>query len=242
MWPMENESVNPQMRDRRDPTLASKIAAKLRLAVIRGDLAPGERLQLAKLRQTFDVSLSPLREALSRLGSEGFLIIEDQRGYRVPPVSETHLAEVMQLRRDFEIYALREAIAKRNLDWETAVTAALYRLQRTNRSDPDETDIWEERHREFHLTLLAACEMPLLLNMCGSLHDHFDRYRRVFLARSPEARVPTEHQRIAEAALAGRTDEACELLRQHIEWAGNKACMAVKRKAETPRNAPETQY
>lgn len=235
---MDNEGVKRQVRDRGDPTLASKIAAKLRLAIIRGDLAPRERLQLAKLRQTFDVSLSPLREALSRLGSEGFLIIEDQRGYRVPPVSEKNLAEVVQLRRDFEIYALREAISKRNLDWETAVTAALYRLQRTNRSDPGEIDFWEERHREFHLTLLAACEMPLLLNMCGSLHDHFDRYRRVFLASSPESRVPTEHQRIAEAAIGGRTDEACELLRQHIEWAGDNARMAVKHKAEMEEVAP----
>lgn len=233
---MISESVRRQVRDRGDPTLASMIAAKLRRAIIRGDLAPGERLQLARLRQTFDVSLSPLREALSRLGSEGFLIIEDQRGYRVPPVSEKNLDEVAQLRRDFETYALREAISKRNLDWETAVTAALFRLQRTNRGNPTEIDLWEERHREFHLTLLAACEMPLLLNMCGVLHDHFDRYRRVFLASSPDSRVPTEHQRIAEAAVEGRTEEACELLRQHIEWAGDKARMAVKRKVAGSRH------
>ncbi len=239
---MDKESVKRQVRDRGDPTLASMIAAKLRLAIIRGDLAPGERLQLAKLRQTFDVSLSPLREALARLGSEGFLIIEDQRGYRVPPVSEKHLNEVVQLRRDFEIYALREAIAKSNLDWETAVTAALYRLQRTNRNDPGQIDIWEERHREFHLTLLAACEMPLLLNMCGSLHDQFDRYRRIFLANSPDARVPTEHQRLAEAAIAGRTDQACEMLRQHIEWAGDKARTAVQRRAKNEQGAPEAQH
>jgi GntR family transcriptional regulator, carbon starvation induced regulator len=215
------------IQERGDATLASMIAARLRLAIIRGDLAPGERLKLGQLRETFDVSLSPLREALSRLGSEGFLVIEDQRGYRVPPVSEKNLDEIVRLRRDFETYALREAVLKRNLDWETAVTAALYRLQRTQRNAPDELDMWEERHREFHLTLIAASEMPLLLNMCGMLHDHFDRYRRVFLATSPDSRVPTEHQRIAEAAIDGRTEEACDLLRQHIEWAGDNARRAV---------------
>jgi GntR family transcriptional regulator, carbon starvation induced regulator len=216
-------------QERGDATLASMIASRLRLAIIRGDLAPGERLKLGELRESFDVSLSPLREALSRLGSEGFLVIEDQRGYRVPPVSEKNLAEIVRLRRDFETYALREAVLKRNLDWETAVTAALYRLQRTQRTNPDEIDTWEERHREFHLSLISASEMPLLLNMCGMLHDHFDRYRRVFLASSPDSRVPTEHQRIADAAIDGRTEEACDLLRQHIEWAGDKARRAVAR-------------
>lgn len=205
------------------------IASRLRLAIIRGDLPPGKRLNLGELRTTFDVSLSPLREALSRLGSEGFLVIEDQRGYRVPPVSEKNLDEIVRLRRDFETYALHEAVVRRNLDWETSVTAALFRLQRTQRNTPGEVDIWEDRHREFHLTLVAACEMPLLLNMCGMLHDHFNRYRRVFLAMSPDSRVPTEHQRIAEAAIDGRADDACQLLRQHIEWAGDKARQAVAR-------------
>lgn len=228
------------MRELGDSTLASMIAGKLRHAIIRGELVPGERLQLARLRQAFKVSLSPLREALSRLGSEGFLIIEDQRGYRVPPVSEVNLDEVVQLRRDFETYALREAIAKRNLDWETAVTAALFRLERTNRSDPSEIDAWEERHRDFHLTLLAACQMPLLLNMCGMLHDHFDRYRRVFLASSPDSRVPTEHRRIAEAAIDGRADEASKLLRQHIEWAGDKARTALRRRADNSARKGKT--
>jgi GntR family transcriptional regulator, carbon starvation induced regulator len=228
--PLETKSIRRQVRGQGVATLASTIAEKLRLAVIRGELAPGERLRLGELSKAFDVSLSPLREAMSRLSSEGFLIVEDQRGFSAPPVSEENLSEIVQLRRDFEIYALREAIQKGDLEWETAVTAALYRLERTDRSDPTQGEQWEERHREFHLALASACKMPLLLNMCEMLHDHFDRYRRLFLANSPpDPRVPTEHRRIAEASIGRRMEEACAAMRKHIERAGNNALEAVHR-------------
>jgi GntR family transcriptional regulator, carbon starvation induced regulator len=228
--PLETKSIRRQVRGEGVATLASKIAEKLRLAVIRGELAPGERLRLGELSKAFNVSLSPLREALSRLSSEGFLIVEDQRGFRAPPVSEENLSEIVQLRRDLEIYALRESIQKGDLEWETAVTAALYRLERTDRGDPTLGEQWEERHREFHLALASACKMPLLLNICETLHDHFDRYRRLFLAKSPpDPRVPAEHRRIAEASIARSLDEACDLMRKHIERAGNNALKAVHR-------------
>ncbi|HVL59575.1 MAG TPA: GntR family transcriptional regulator [Burkholderiaceae bacterium] len=204
-------------------TLASSLAAKLRGAITRGEIAPGTKLHLEDLRATFGVSLSPLREALSRLSAEGFVVTEDQRGYRVAPISEANLREVMRLRCQFESFALRESIANGTIDWEGQVVAALYRLNKLDSSAEQRprVEAWENEHRIFHATLIGACQMPLLLHFCATLHDLSDRYRRLFLEHHAIDRsVADEHEQIAEATIRRDADRAVELLAQHVERTG----------------------
>jgi DNA-binding GntR family transcriptional regulator len=220
-------------------TLASTLAAKLRHAITQGELVPGTKLRLEDLKTSFGVSLSPLREALSRLGAEGFVVMEDQRGYRVAPVSEANLREVLALRIELECFALRQSIALGDGEWEAAIVAALHRLNRLKSTDPGrDIPAWEEAHRRFHLGLIAGGGMPLLTQFCTTLHDLADRYRRLFLARHPPDRnVPEEHEKIASAAIHRRADEACRLLAQHIERTGRgvMAVLAAERDAQIPR-------
>lgn len=209
-------------------TLATSLTTRLRRAIVSGQLAPGEHLPLDQLREQFGVSLSPLREALSRLGSEGLILIEDRKGYRVPPMSEEDQRHVTEMRSHFEIYALRESIAKGDLAWESEVTAALYILNRIDRKTVEDIEKWENAHRKFHIKLISACGIPLLLQFCSVLHDHSDRYRRVYLKHNRgDKAVPGEHKLITEAAVSRQTDLACEMLRKHIERAGVNARQAV---------------
>src|SRR5690348_17777049 len=92
-------------------TIASQLVHRLREAIVSGDLRPGSKINLARVRERFDVSLSPLREALARLIADGLVEFEDNRGYRVAPVSLPNLAEVTCLRVEFECLALRHAMA-----------------------------------------------------------------------------------------------------------------------------------
>ncbi len=209
-------------------TLATSLAHRLRRAIVRGELPAGERLRLDELKEQFGCSLSPLREALSRLGSEGLILIEDQRGYRVSPMSELDQRHITRMRSQFEVFALREAIAKGDLAWESEVTAALYIVNRIDRKTLDDIEKWEAAHRDFHLKLISACGMPLLLQFCAILHDHSDRYRRGYLKHNPgDPKTPTEHKQIVDAAVSRQADLACALLRKHIDRAGNNARQAV---------------
>lgn len=216
-------------RDTGERTLSAALAGHLRQAIIGGRFPPGARLRLDELRSEFGVSLSPLREALMGLSAERLVEVEAQRGFRVPPVSEAALKEITALRQDFEATALRAAIAHGDLAWESAVAGALHRLTRTGRAPSgDGLDEWESAHRAFHMSLLSACAMPLLLNFCSVLHDHSDRYRRMFLKNNLGDRgVPGEHARIAELTMARKTDEACALLRQHIGRTGENVRLAL---------------
>jgi GntR family carbon starvation induced transcriptional regulator len=201
-------------------TLAAQLGERLREAILRGDYAPGEKLRLDRLRESYGVSLSPLREALSRLGAEGLVVAEHQRGYRVAPASLENLEEVTRLRIGLEGMALAEAMRRGDEEWEAGIVAAFHRLTRLEARipKPDRIREWEVRHREFHLSLLSACGMPLLLQFCQTLHDLSDRYRRVYLAKYPLDRdVHGEHETIMRAAIARKERKALEALRQHIE-------------------------
>lgn len=209
-------------------TISSTTLARLRREILNGQIPPGERLNLDQLRAAYNVSLSPLREALSRLTSEGLVFqAEDQRGFQVAPVSQDNLTEVTALRRTLEVMALRESIRYGDDAWESEIVAALHRLSKLNarsaRRENSVDDEWESWHRHFHAALIGACRSPVLLQFCDTLLDLSDRYRRVFihLQRGPR-NVHAEHAAIAEAALARDADRACRLMEQHIELTGSK--------------------
>jgi GntR family transcriptional regulator, carbon starvation induced regulator len=221
--------------DQPGQTLSTTIASTLRAAISNGELAPGSKLRLDELRVMFGVSLSPLREALSRLSAEGFVVMEDQRGYRVAPISEENLDEVTKLRALVETFALRESIANGDDRWEGDVVASLYRLNKLEKvEDPADKRAWEAAHRDLHVRLISACRMPLLLAFSATLHDLNDRYRRLFLAARPfDKTVRREHTEICNAALDRDADVACKIMREHIERTGTNIRKALL-KTETP--------
>ncbi|TFZ03139.1 GntR family transcriptional regulator [Ramlibacter henchirensis] len=219
-------------------TLSSTIATTLRAAISNGEFAPGCKLRLEDLRATFGVSLSPLREALARLAAEGFVQVEDQRGYRVAPVSEQNLLEVTRLRGMLEPFALRRSIEQGDDSWEGSVVASLHRLNKLERvAARSEQDAWEVAHRQLHDRLISACRMPLLLQFSATLHDLSDRYRRLFLkARPLDDAVRREHADICDAALERDADRACRILHEHIERTGSNIRRAIVKNEVPPYN------
>ncbi|ANN78463.1 GntR family transcriptional regulator [Bordetella flabilis] len=213
------------------PSLTASVAIQVRAAILEGSFAPGAKLRLDDLRRQYGVSLSPLREALTRLAAEGLVQITDQRGYRVAPVSAENLIEVTRLRTQLEVMALVESLRHGDETWEDSLAAAYHRLSRLER-DGKRADGWEKAHRAFHLTLFSACGMPLLLRFCGTLHDLSDRYRRLFLAtHAPDENVPAEHHAIFEAAMARDEALAARILTNHLQRTGRNV-MAILEEAQ----------
>ncbi|MBP2561900.1 DNA-binding GntR family transcriptional regulator [Neorhizobium galegae] len=204
-------------------TIGSQLASRLREAIISGDLEAGSKINLDRARQSFNVSLSPLREGLARLISDGLVEFEDNRGYRVSPVSLANLEEITSLREEFEVFALKESIRVGDVEWESNVMRMLHKLNRAERdaNKPETLEHWEAVHRDFHLTLISGCGKPLLLHFCKTLLNLNDRYRRTFLTQtSGDRNVSQEHSEIAQGAVARDSDYAAEQLRQHIHRTG----------------------
>lgn len=205
------------------PTLAGQLAGQLRVSILDGRLEPGSRLNLDRLREELGVSVSSLREAVTRLVADGLVIAEEQKGYRITPISLANLDEITHLRMELEPLALRSAIALGTLDWETDVMAALYRLNRTEGlpGNYDSVEAWESAHNAYHRALLSACDMPLLLRFIRQLHGMNDRYRRILMRNYASQRdLAEEHSAIAETAVARKAGAAADLLARHLERTG----------------------
>lgn len=203
-------------------TGASVITDRLRREIVEGGVAPGSKLKLVPLAERYDVSRGPVREAASRLASEGLVVIEDQRGFRVAPISRADLLDLTQTRQRIEILALRDAIAQGALEWEGRVLAACHVLERVTdrRGTAAERAAFTEHHRAFHDALVSACPSVYLREFRARLYALTERYRNLasdgYAAGLGDRDIAAEHRALAEAATARDVERACGLLEEHL--------------------------
>lgn len=208
-------------------TLASIYTDAIRLDIIRGVLAPHTKLNLRELGDRYKVGVIPLREALSRLATTGFVTAEDGRGFRVSGVSPEEIVDITRVRTLIELEALRDSIEHGDVEWEARVMGALHRLNRTPTIAPAAVpalaelqvhSAWEKAHASFHDALLSACRSRWLLVLAATLRDQADRYRYLTLLATdqPTRDVTGEHKGIADAAIERDAEGACKRLAAHL--------------------------
>lgn len=207
-------------------TLASQAHSLLRQDILTGGLLPGERLRTKALQTRYGLGLSPLRESLQRLSAEGLVVMDEQRGFSVAPVSLAELKDLTLARTALESAMLPLAIAQGDAEWEALIVAAFHRLSRTplpTVSDPGgAARLWEQRHRAFHKSLVSGCGSPWLMRLYEQLVDQTERYRMIRLRhlsrRKPLARdVHAEHQALMDAVLDRNPVKAIALTKAHLE-------------------------
>jgi len=207
-------------------TLASQAHSLLRQDILTGGLSPGERLRTKALQSRYGLGLSPLRESLQRLSAEGLVVMDEQRGFSVAPVSLAELKDLTLARTALESAMLPLAMASGDAEWEALIVAAFHRLSRTplpTASDPGEgARLWEQRHRAFHAALVAGCASPWLMRLHDQLVDQTERYRLIRLQnlskRKPLARdIHSEHEALMNALLDRNEKVATRLIRGHLQ-------------------------
>jgi GntR family transcriptional regulator, carbon starvation induced regulator len=209
----------PLAGDDQDP-LSDRLARQIRLSILRGDSPAGSRLNLDELKGRYNVSLSPLREALSRLSAEGFVSFEAKRGFRVTEMSCGNLSEIVFIRRMCEPVAVREAVLHGDEEWEERVAAAYYTLsKRSTAKQTKEADAeWGGAHRKFRLAVISGCGKPMLLHFCSTLMDLQDRYRLQLIRGGSYMRhAEGEHAALLEACSKRDAKKAEKLTLHHID-------------------------
>jgi GntR family carbon starvation induced transcriptional regulator len=201
-------------------TLSIAVYARLRQEIVDGMMEPGGKLRIGDVSARYGVTSTPVREALSQLTSEGFVLRRPQRGFTVATASNAELQELTQTRCWVEELALRQAMQHATPAWEEGIVLALHRLSRTSRSTGQdifrENPAWEGAHHDFHTALLATCPSRLLTAFCAQLRDHATRYRRLAMtAVYPNRDILAEHRAIADATLSGDADAAVDALITH---------------------------
>jgi DNA-binding GntR family transcriptional regulator len=117
---------------------------------------------------------------------------------------------------------LRLSIAAGDLEWESAIVAALHTLERTPMAAGDDPgvlgDEWRAAHARFHNALIAGCPNVRLRTMASSLRDAAELYRSWSgrLGHDQHRDIPGEHLAIAEAVLARDAEGAVAALTTHL--------------------------
>lgn len=214
-------------------TIAANVAHRLRSDIVACQLKPDESLKFDNLRQKYGASFTTLREALTSLVADGLVAVEEQRGFRVAPVSLKDLLDLTHVRLLVEKEALRLSIQNGKDDWEIGVIASLHRLSRIEGradgnpvSDPD----WKDAHREFHLALIAGCQSPTLIVLHKTLFVRAERYRSLSAALRPVPRDKQgEHRALMQASIGRDAEHAVTLIDKHIRSTTNNIIKYAKR-------------
>lgn len=192
---------------------------RLHADILSGQLRPAERLRIQSLSERYDVGATAIREALSRLVTDGLVELEDQRGFCVAPVSREELLDLTQTRVEIESLALRHAIERGSLDWESNLLSGFHRLSKTPPpTSPELHAGWAAVHRQFHESLVAGCDSPWTLRLCRLLYDKSERYRNLAEQHTePKQRdTITEHRELMDAAMGRDAVLAARLLSAHF--------------------------
>ncbi|WP_051574516.1 GntR family transcriptional regulator [Mycobacterium sp. URHB0044] len=178
------------------------IAHALREEILAGRLAAGERLVEEAIAKRYGASRVPVRDALNRLQSEGFVTIVRYRGAAVSETLVQDSRELLQIRRGLEILAAQLAAKNRG----GAVAEELKATAEEREHDESSSG------RSFHELVAAASGNRQLEEMLANVN------RRVQwgLGHNPDATV-SDHRVLAVAIINGSVIQAGYLMDEHLQ-------------------------
>lgn len=231
---LENRSARESDAPR---TLTEVAYRRIRADIVWGVLPPGSSLRSDDLRARYNVGISPLREALSRLATERMVTSIGQRGFRVATISIADVIDVTETRLILERAALTRSVEKGDVHWEANVVAAFHALSRQPipKSQGFEAEQWASQHRAFHMALLSACGSQWQMSLAGLLFDQAERFRIVRLTKVPNQKLARdttiEHKTIVDAVLDRNAKKAADALEQHYRATTDEVIADMRRTA-----------
>jgi DNA-binding GntR family transcriptional regulator len=206
---------------------ADAIHARLREAILHGELPIGAELSQVKLAAELGVSRTPLREALRMLQGEGLIESERNRRVRVTSFDIDDLEQVYATRIVLEALGVRLTVPLLSDEEITQLRQCLDEMARFE----DHRDVikWEARHRMFHHQLVAYAGEQIL-RIIDQLADHARRYRLLYVTRRARqwAQATSDHEHIFEACDQRDAALAAELLARHFAQTALSLIAAVE--------------
>ncbi|RWX81195.1 GntR family transcriptional regulator [Neorhizobium lilium] len=201
-------------------TVGDVVFRRIREDIISCALPPGAKIRLEQAKERYSISISSLREILSRLTTENLVIAEGQRGFEVSPASRQELLELADLRIVLETHAIGLSFAAGDLEWEGRIVAAHYKLVAAERKllkgDVSRTVEWVRYDWEFHQAIVSACNSGTLMATLSSVFDRFLRYH-MFAESFRGQAVVDDHKLLFDLALKRDVDGASAVIRRHIQ-------------------------
>jgi len=194
-------------------TNTDRVRAEIESRIVAGELAPGSTLDEMRLSRMFDVSRTPVREALLQLSAEGFVRIVPRAGIYVVRLSDQELGELI------ETLAYAEGMCAR-LFIQRLTREQIMLLQRLREDGAQalknhDVAAYSDYNKAFHERLYAGCGNTYLSRQILQIRKRINPYRHG-RSRSDErmARSLDEHERLV-VALLDKDEEAAMVEATH---------------------------
>lgn len=213
------------------PTIASKIQALISEQIISGQFKPGTRLDERLLAQQFNVSRTPVREALRQLAARGLTQLLPMRGVVVMEISVKELSEILHAYCELEAMCARLA-AESMTAMERTELQYIHELSNEYVAAGD-LEKYLDANRELHRLILEGVHNSVISKMAGEIRDRLSPYRQYHPAETDRLATSHDaHREIVEAIMEGNGEKAYLAMRAHNAHLGNAALRALRQAKE----------
>ena len=223
---MSGTRVKEEAR-RRTADSANRAYRAIHKMVVDFQLRPHQRINEVQLARELNLSRTPVREALNRLASEGFLIVKPNLGFFFRALEIDDLLQLFELRTIIEAGGLALACKRaKDADIKKIEEFWEYAQQRYREHDPDEILSLDE---QFHIQLMALSGNDELVRSLEALNARirFVRRTQISLGRS-HPKLVDEHTELLKAVRERDSARCQQLLRDHIDMTFEDARAALK--------------
>ncbi|WP_371055942.1 GntR family transcriptional regulator [Rhodosalinus sp. K401] len=187
----------------------------LRDRILHGEMAPGQPVTIQGLADSTGAGMTPVREAIRRLTSEGALVFQDNRRVSVPVLDARGAEELIFARQALEPELARRAAATAGPDALARLAAEDAALDRAiARGD---VGGYLRHNHGFHAVLYVVARAPVLADLVEGLWLRFGPSLRIVCGRVGTGSLPDRHKEIMDALAAGDGDAAAAAMREDIE-------------------------
>lgn len=206
---------------RESRSAAARIYEDLRQRILSLELPPGANLLRAELAEHYEVSVTPLRDALQLLEQDGLVEIFPQSRTQVTRINLAKVQEAHLLRVALETEVVRR-LAEQDSSEVVSHCRAVIELQRSVADDRSQLQLFQQLDEYFHASLFAALELEDLQKIVRSRAGHLDRVRRLQTHSEGKIReIIDGHVAIIDGIEARDPEIAMSALREHLWKAPN---------------------
>ncbi|MCG8272071.1 GntR family transcriptional regulator [Aquamicrobium sp. NLF2-7] len=205
--------------------MTEQVYLQLREGLLLGMWKPGEKLTARGLSRTLGVSLTPAREAITRLATEGAITVSETRMYSIPELDRAQYEEITRVRLQLEPLATSLAVKHAKADFADHLDHINENLKA--RILAEDFDEGLRLDSEFHLTIYDAAGSTVLRRMIDTLWLQIGPTRNLLSAPYRKRLVGFQNHRRVIAAFRDRNEaEAHEAMKEDLTQ-GAAALMAI---------------
>ena len=192
-----------------------KVYRRLREMILYGELTPGQAVTIQGLVETLGVGMTPVREAIRRLTSEGALVFQGNRRVSVPEMDADEWEEIAYARLAIEPELSRLAVENMGVEDITHLVSIDDQLNAA--IDRGDVRGYLEHNYRFHRALYELSGAHVLLSIANMLWLRGGPGLRVVLGRYGTANLPDKHAEALAGMRAGQPEVVAEAIRGDIQ-------------------------